>query len=143
MIPLLLALASPPAPPTILATCGASTGKGYFVLDGKGVWADDGITKGRLVFSVADDDKPNLSYYDTFSGTVDAVADGGRVFLTNLDETGDFSMVVIYPATAVAETYSLIRLATGKRQLVWTTNKAHTGVGQRASSAKVFTADCD
>lgn len=142
---LLTAAAAAQAPSVTLATCGASSGTGYYVIDGgTGQWNKDGIPKGGLTFTVGDDDKPNVIYRTDYDGTIDTRADGGLVFMNRNDAAkGEFGMVVIYPKSGTSETYSVLRLANGKRQLVWTQNKAHVGPDGRLSSAKVLTADCD
>lgn len=141
---LMLFAAALPVSPTILATCGASSGTGYYVIDGKGSWHDDTISDGKMTFSMEEGTRAAITYFDTFRGVVSVASDGGNVTLNDPDDkTGEFAMLVHYPLTGVTETYSVLRLANGKRQVLWTQNKAHVGPGGRVSSAKVLTADCD
>ena len=136
--------ASASAPTKTLAVCGASAGTGYYVIDGAGRWTSDAQQGGRLTFLIGGDGKPNLIYLSEHDGAIDTLEDGGLVYLIRRDvPTGEFGMVIIYPEAGTAETYNILRLASGKRQVVWTQNKAHVGPGKRLSSAKVFTADCD
>ena len=149
---LLLAIASPPhvrddtarLPTKTLATCGTSTGKNFVTLDGKGEWHDDGIVGGRLTFTVGNDGGPDVAYSTANDGSISSIADGGRVqFSREIDGNGEFGVVVVYPKSGTAETYRVTRLPDGRREVLWTQNKAHVGPGGRFSSAKVFIAACD
>jgi hypothetical protein len=132
-------------PPIKLAVCGASSGTAYYSIDGAaGKWTQDGQRGGQLTFVLGKDGEPNVLYRFSDDGTIDTREDGGIVYLVRRDvRTGEFGMVVIYPKSGTAETYNVLRLADGKRQVMWTQNKAHFGPGRRLSSAKVFTAGCD
>lgn len=121
----------------ILAECGSSNGSAYYNSEGK--WSEDGISQGGFVFTF-DDSGPNVLFRDAGGKFVDAKSDGGTITPTHATpERGEFGMVVSYPTTGVVETFNIVRMDDGKRQLLWTINRPGK---QKFSKVAAYVATC-
>ena len=110
----------------LLATCGPSDGRGYYVEPKESGWQDDPISKGRTVFVVGPDGKPNVLFKDAFGAFVNAIKDGATVSFSFIDEeNGSFGMIETYPNTGVTQTYAVVMDSEGNRTMLWTTVKAN------------------
>ena len=124
----------------VLATCGASAGKAYFVDQG-GTWRDDRISRGSFSITVDARGNPNVLFEDALGGVVDAAADGAATFLMHLSSNKrDFMLMVAYEKTGVAETFNVITGPDGTRQALWTTSRPHGSVFPKVAA---FRAVCD
>jgi len=137
---LLGATVSTDAEAEVLATCGASAGKTYFV-DMDASWRNDRISRGSLTFTRDARGNVNVLFKDALSGPVDAAADGAETLLLHLSaDRRDFMLVVVYERTGVAETYNVITGAGGLRQVLWTTSRPRGSVFPKVAA---FRAVCD
>jgi hypothetical protein len=112
----------------VLAECGASTGRAYYLTPQDQGWVDDGITGGSLRFTADGSGNPNIIFTDATGLTIDAAADGAQLLFSRLDsDRAEFGVVAIYASTGVVETYNVYQLPGGHRRLLWTSNKPRTG----------------
>ena len=112
---------------TVVATCGASVGKSFYLSSGsEGGWTDDRIAKGQTIFSVDEDGEWDVIFRDSTGKTVSATTDGGAVIKVKGDAPFKTLMLLVaYPARGVVETYSLAKEpAEGGRVLMYTANQA-------------------
>ncbi len=108
----------------IVAQCGPSVGKSFYLTEENGGWTDDRISKGQFLFDVDSDGNWDIISRDAFGKNVSAVADGAVVVkVQGAAPFKTFLLVSAYPGSGVAETYSVTTELTGKRVLLWTTNK--------------------
>lgn len=124
----------------VLATCGPSTGKSYWV-EKDARWADDKISTGSFIFTADVKGNGNVLTRDVRGGVTDAAADGGDVILTHVSPNRrDFVMVLVYVDAGVVETFNIITGPDGVRQALWTTNRPN---GSTAPKVAAFRAVCD
>ena len=110
----------------ILATCGSSDGRAYYLEPKHTGWADDPISKGQIVFVAKADGEPNILFKDAFGGFVNAMKDGARVSFSFInEEKGSFGMIETYPKSGVTQTYAVTMDSEGNRTVLWTTVKAN------------------
>ena len=125
------ALKSASAGTKLLAACGASVGRSYYVVNDAAAasepdeqWVDDGITVGRIILMEGPDGHPKAMFRDTTGELNDAVEDGASVgYALKPNENGDFGVIVFYPSTGLTEVYNVIRNRKGSRIALWTTTK--------------------
>lgn len=110
----------------VLAICGPSDGRGYYVSPKHTGWTDDPISEGRIVIISAPDGVPNILFQDAKGDFVDATADGANVTFSFVNENKQsFGLIETYPNTGVTQTYVFSEAPTGERVLLWTAAKAH------------------
>ena len=134
-----LAQQSLPAGSTILATCGMSEGRAYYISPKVQDSADDRITDGRLVIFVDAKNEPNILFRDARGSFIDARKDGAIVVFSFLNEAKKaFGLIETYPTTGVTQTYVFSTGADSKKYLLWTTVKAHLNIADitKASAYK-------
>ena len=119
----------------ILAVCGPAIGKARFADAKEGKWIDDGITDGRLVFVVSQDNVNDLYFRDAAGGFFSSLAEGAEIRRST--KASSDSWVIFYPNTGVAETHVL----SGGAELIdhWTNNKP---VSLGGASLKAFVSIC-
>lgn len=110
----------------VLAVCGPSEGRGYYLSPDHSGWEDDPISKGRVIIVAGPDGEPNVLFADARGDFVDATADGGSVTFSFMnDEKKSFGLIETYPKTGVTQTYVFSTSPSGERVLLWTAAKAH------------------
>lgn len=131
--------------PKEIATCGASRGYGYYpkaglaALTGEaGEWAEDKISAGKFTLTQTSEKEFDLLLTDASGRVFSAKQDGGHVILAGAAQ-GAVSVIVLYPATTVVETYTFFRNADGKAEAMWTSNK---GGGAKIMKITAMQADC-
>lgn len=119
-----------------VVTCGASKGKIYILENGKGEWADDGITDGGIALMVRQDKKWDI-VTNSRRGSVSALSDGATVTLSHANDRV-VTVVVSYPLQTV-ETYQFnIDAKNRKRGIVlWTATRNNSiGITMKAMHAE-------
>jgi hypothetical protein len=109
----------------VIATCGESNGKSYYLEPTKDGWLDDGIKGGLTSFIRFPDGKLDILFKD-FVGTRFASQDGAAVIKV-FDSSEFITVVVIYAATNVVETYQLKLDRDGRGTLIWSNIKYRSG----------------
>lgn len=136
------ALLANAAPAAIVAQCGPSLGKSFYLAEKDGGWSDDGISKGQFLFDVDVDGNWDIITKDAFGKNVSAVADGAVIVkVQGQVPFNTFLLISAYPGFGVAETYSVTTEPTGKRVLLWTTNKQNEAPAGKKMAA--FLSVCD
>lgn len=122
-------LSSLPKGSYLLATCGPSEGKGYYLSPRNDGWVDESITAGRMIFVASPEGTPNILFQDARGGFINAVEDGASISFSFLNpEKHSFGVIETYPKTGVTETFAISLDAEGKRVMLWTSVKAHVSV---------------
>ncbi|PTT75391.1 hypothetical protein DBR41_26350, partial [Pseudomonas sp. HMWF010] len=91
----------------IVAQCGPSVGKSFYLSETDGGWSDDRISKGQFLFDLDSEGQWDIITKDALGKNISAVADGAVVF--KVDGSAPFKtflLVAVYPGSGVAETYS-------------------------------------
>lgn len=110
----------------VLAICGPSDGRGYYVSPKHTGWTDDPISKGRIIIISGPDGVPNILFHDAKGDFVDATADGANVTFSFVnDDKQSSGLIETYPSTGVTQTYVFSDAPTGESVLLWTAAKAH------------------
>ncbi|NCP14512.1 MAG: hypothetical protein GW858_10155 [Sphingomonadales bacterium] len=110
----------------ILAVCGSSDGKGYYLWPRHDGWQSDPISGGRLVFFVTPENEPNILFLDALGEFINAREDGGILSFSFLDpKTGSFGIIETYPSTGVTSTYVVTVSPEGELFGLWTSLKSH------------------
>ena len=126
----------------IVADCGPSTGRSFFLTPQRDGWVDDGITGGRILFDLRGPTDMNIIFRDSTGVLVDVERDGGATFIVSHSEGfADFTAVSVYPATGVTETFAVTNLGHGSRQLLWTSNKSRVGASG-VTKVSAFVSEC-
>ena len=113
----------------LLATCGPSEGRAYYLSPKHEGWADDPISIGRTIFTSSGEGDPNILFQDARGGFVNAREDGAVLVFSFLDaEKLEFGIIETYPKTGVTQTYVLSADKNGDKYMLWTTAKAHVSV---------------
>ena len=119
-------LSSLPKGSHLLATCGPSEGRGYYLSPRQEGWVDDPISAGRTIFVASADGKPNIFFQDARGGFVNAADDGAIITFSFIDADNlSFGMIETYPSTGVTQTYGVTPTETGERLMLWTATKVH------------------
>jgi hypothetical protein len=111
---------------TILALCGGSVGRGYFIGDGVGnrEWIDDSINNGRLALVELSDGTLDMYFRGVDSILYSAIKEGGKVtYLYKKSESQEFGILVHYASTGVTETHNFMADEKLGRVNLWTINK--------------------
>ena len=120
----------------IVAQCGPSVGKSFYLAEKDGGWSDDRISKGQFLFDVDAEGNWDIISKDAFGKNVSAVADGAVIVKVQGDAPfKTFLLISAYPGFGVAETYSVTTEPTGKRVLLWTTNKQNEATAGKKMAA--------
>lgn len=125
------ALRSAPPGTKLLAVCGPSMGRSYYVATKAAApsvageaWEEDGITNGRIIVLVTPDGKPKALFRGALGELNDAAEGGAKLYFAfSPRPNGDFGVIVTYPETGLTETYNVIQNRDSERLLLWTTNK--------------------
>jgi hypothetical protein len=126
----------------VIADCGASSGKTYFLAPGAPAWYDE-AGQGRLVFTLNARGKPDLLSRDGNGASRSAAAEGAAIVLTRVDaEAREFGLTLVYPKTGLVETYNVVKLGNGARTLLSTVNMARIGANRAVVKGGVYTAIC-
>jgi hypothetical protein len=107
----------------VLASCGSSQGKTYFIEEGnRGYWRDDRIPNGSIKLIFDDNNNPDIIVTDK-AGKYSARSEGAKILNTHIDEaTNTLTILVVYPKPVI-ETYQF-HLGPPKKYVVWTGAKA-------------------
>jgi hypothetical protein len=109
----------------VITTCGASTGKSYYLEPEKHGWVDDRISDGTTTFFRYPGGDYDLLYKDTV-GTHSAREGGATVFKVHDEGDNLLTFVVIYPLH-VTEVYQLTLDGAGNGTLIWSNIKNRAG----------------
>lgn len=125
----------------IIAQCGASKGRSYFVeggivAKGKGGWLDDRIDEGKIAFSV-DDKGIDILFVDSTGSIRSHRALGSTVRIVAFNRSDDVTIIVAENKTSV-EHYLLKLDPNGSGTLIWGTV---TTDGLRTKSS-IFQSEC-
>ena len=124
----------------VLAHCGPSYGKTFFVDHGNR-WTDDAISGGSMTFTIDAKGNGNILLGDATGGVTDVAADGGEIILFHLTPNRrDFLMAVVFVATGVVETFNVVTGTGGERQVLWTTSRPE---GSIMAKVAAFRSLCD
>jgi hypothetical protein len=122
----------------VLASCGSSQGKTYYI-DGNnnGNWHDDRITNGSIKLIFDNNNAADIIVSDK-AGTFSARIDGAKVLTTHIDEAKNtITILVVYPKPVI-ETYQF-HLGSQQKFVVWTAAKTLSNY----SSIKAMHAECE
>jgi hypothetical protein len=137
-----LAISTLPKGSRLLATCGASVGKGYYLSPKVVDWDDDQISKGRTIFVAGPDGEPNILFRDARGAFVNAIKDGAKITYSFLSpDENSFGIIETYPATGVTQTYAIANGPDGKRTMLSTAIKVRISIANITKVA-AFTANC-
>jgi hypothetical protein len=125
---------------SVMAMCGASTGKARWA-EANAQWSDDRISGGGFTFTLDAKNNPNVIFRDVRGGQVDAAADGAKVFfVSSTPNASEFLIAVVYlDGAATVETYNVVTRPDGARELFWTSNR---GRGSGDPKVSAFVASC-
>jgi len=117
----------------VIASCGASFGKTFYLSQDKGGWEDDKITQGSFSFVRDANGDWDVLYVDASKKINSYRSSGAKIVAVDFDaQNRTFLIVAAFPGEGVVDTYSLTADPVDKVQriLLWTTNKASkVGVG--------------
>lgn len=92
----------------VVAVCGVSSGKSYFLQEIQKGWQDDQISTGNLVFVKGSDGKPDVIFLDATQEAKSATLEGAGVYeVFARKETNEYVWIATYPSTGTTETYTL------------------------------------
>jgi hypothetical protein len=106
--------------------------------DDAGQWIDDAISGGGVTLAQLSEKDFDILFTDSSGRVVSALQDGGVVVFIGAANKA-ISVAVSYPSTTVVETYTFLRNADGKAEVIWTSNK---GGGAPILKAAAYRADC-
>jgi hypothetical protein len=109
----------------LITTCGASTGKSYYLEPEKHGWVDDKISDGTTTFFRYPNGDYDVLYKDTV-GAHSARLDGATVVKVHDEGDNLLTFVVIYQLH-VTEVYQLTLDGTGHGTLIWSNIKNRAG----------------
>jgi len=132
-----------PANAEIVADCGPSAGRSFYLTPQRDGWVDDGVSGGRILFDLRGPTDMNIIFRDATGSLVDTERDGGATFVVRHSEGfAEFTAVALYPATGVIETFAITDLGNGTRQLLWTSNKSRVGA-LGITKVSAFVSECN
>lgn len=123
----------------VIAICGASKGKAFYLEPTKEGWVDDGISNGTITFlrnPSGDYDILVKSAGPAFS----ARGDGAQVVKVHGADESIITLIVIYPLH-VTEVYQLTLNANGRGTLIWS-NLKNRSAPMGITRGAVFVAEC-
>jgi hypothetical protein len=125
----------------VLAICGGSKGRAYFLDTVERGWVNDQIGQGRIILLRLPGGKLDILYRDASGRYSRPSEEGGDVQMTYAREASkEFGAVVVYPRTGVVESFNFLKDVPEGRVVLWTSNKAESAMGLR--KAAVFIAKC-
>jgi hypothetical protein len=132
---------SAPEGSIILALCGASTGKAYYIGNSEDSreWIDDSINNGRQALVELPDGTLDMFFRGVDGILYSALKDGGKVtYLYKKNEGKEFGVLVHYASTGVTETHNFMWDEKLGRVNLWTSNKnIESGISIRKVTAFV------
>ena len=123
----------------VIAVCGASKGKAFYLEPTKEGWVDDGISNGTITFlrnPSGDFDVLVKSMGPAFS----ARGDGAQVVKVHGSDENVLTFIVVYPLH-VTEVYQLTLNASGRGTLIWS-NLKNRAAPMGVTRGAVFVAEC-
>lgn len=145
MISILLFLGlqgAPVQPSKILAVCGASSGKAFYVEPRVTGWVDDAISGGSVTLMIGSDGQPDVIVRDAMESSQLASASGSVVAPLIAEEIGSFIFVVLDREGNEVTTYQVSTDATGGRTLLWTDTKNHK-TNANITKVAAYVASCE
>lgn len=115
----------------LLASCGGSVGKAYYLEpeSAKG-WDDDPITNKRTAFGIDAGGKLHIVANGASEVPFDAEQDGADIVVSKLDVGhGELVAAAVYKDAGVIESFNLTHDAKGNQVLLWTAVKNGSGFG--------------
>jgi hypothetical protein len=131
----------------VVAVCGASSGKSYFMQELQKGWQDDQISSGNLIFLIDDQGNPDVLFIDATQDVRSSALEGAKVVeLFSRPDSSEHVWLVAYASTGTTETYSL-SLGGPIKLVMWSQGRPSVQVGtepNRTIGAKMaaFVARC-
>jgi len=131
----------------VVAVCGASSGKSYFMQELQKGWQDDQISSGNLIFLIDNQNNPDVLFIDATQGVRSATLEGAKVFeVFSRPASNEHIWLAAYASTGTTETYSL-SLGGPIKLVMWSQGRPSVQVGtepNRKVGAKMaaFVARC-
>lgn len=109
---------------TVLAVCGASTGRAFYRDEATKGWQEDSISQGKYIFWMDSNGTRDVIFMDARGEFQSAMGDGGSVtqYFVHPD-SGDFLWAVSYPQTGVTEIFNVTHDAGSPSLVLWSSNK--------------------
>jgi hypothetical protein len=125
----------------LLAVCGPSIGKAFYVHPEITGWTDDKITGGSFTFLIDEAGKPDIFIRDASKKKFSVRDDGSTLVAPFVDEKSDTFTFILIGNNGGVSTYQLSIARNGSRILLWTdTKNLSAGVISKVSA---FTSQCE
>lgn len=131
----------------VVAVCGASSGKSYFMQELQKGWQDDQVSSGNLIFLKDADGDHDVLFIDATQDARSSILEGAKVFeIFSRPESEEYIWLAAYASTGTTETYSL-SLGGPIKLVMWSQGRPSVQVGDdpnRKIGAKMaaFVARC-